>query len=60
MIPHEDDTEDIATDLNPDNFDHRHSKEWNALVEKKALEMEQQEQIKENTKIAAKKAKEDA
>jgi uroporphyrinogen-III decarboxylase len=28
-IPHEGDTEDIAVDVSPDNYDHRHSKQWN-------------------------------
>ena len=42
-MPHENDTEDISDAVNPDNFDHRHSKEWNKLVEKKAKEMEDEE-----------------
>lgn len=45
MIPHERDTEDIADTETPDNYDHNHSKEWNELVNKKAKEMEDQEQI---------------
>lgn len=45
MIPHENDTEDIADSVTPDNYDHRHSKEWNQLVEKKAKEIDDLEQI---------------
>jgi len=59
-MPHEGDTEDIAGGLDPDNYDHRHSKEWNMLVEKKALDLENQEQIEINEKKAKKKAIVDA
>lgn len=59
-MPHENDTEDISDAVNPDNFDHRHSKEWNRLVEKKAKEMEDEEQIQINMKKKAKQAKEEA
>lgn len=45
MIPHENDTEDIAEEVTPDNYDHHHTKEWNDLVQKKAKEMEDFEQI---------------
>lgn len=45
MMPHENDTEDIADSVTPDNYNHGHSKEWNNLVEKKAKEMEDLEQI---------------
>ena len=34
------DTEDIAEDLNPSNYDAQHSEAWNDAVEKKALELE--------------------
>jgi hypothetical protein len=43
QMPHENDTEDITDAANPENYDHRHSKEWNKLVEKKAKEMEDEE-----------------
>lgn len=59
-MPHENDTEDIAEATNPENYDHRHSKEWNRLVEKKAKEMEDLEQIQINMKKKAKQAKEEA
>ena len=39
-IPHETDTEDVVADLTPSNYDKRHSKAWNQLVEKKAQELE--------------------
>ena len=45
QMPHENDTEDIADSVTPDNFDHHHSKEWNQLVDKKAKEMDDLEQI---------------
>jgi len=38
--PHENDTEDIAEDVNPDMYDKHHSKLWNEAVNKKALELE--------------------
>jgi hypothetical protein len=60
QMPHENDTEDIAEATNPENYDHRHSKEWNKLVEKKAKEMEDEEQIQVNMKKKAKQAKEEA
>lgn len=40
QIPHEDDTEDIVSDLNPVAYDKMHSKQWNAMVERKAEELE--------------------
>jgi hypothetical protein len=36
MMPHENDTEDIAMEVNPQNIDHAHSKAWNEQVERKA------------------------
>lgn len=58
-IPHADDTEDI-TDEDTKTYDHHHSKEWNALVDKKADELENEMKIEENMKISAKKAAEEA
>ena len=43
QMPHENDTEDIADAVTPNNYNAKHSKEWNALVEKKAKEMEDEE-----------------
>ena len=40
-ISHEADTEDIADDVNPSNYDAHHSKAWNDAVEKKASEAEE-------------------
>ena len=60
MMPHENDTEDIAGDVSPENYDHKHSKSWNELVEKKAQEMEDEEKIQINMKKKAKQAKEEA
>jgi len=60
MIPHEGDTEDIFEGVNPENYDHRHSKSWNALVDKKAKEMEDLEQMQINMKKKAKQSKEEA
>jgi hypothetical protein len=60
QMPHENDTEDVADAVNPDNYDHRHSKQWNALVDKKAKEMEDEEKIQINMKKKAKQAKEEA
>lgn len=59
-MPHENDTEDIAEATNPENYDHKHSKAWNQLVDKKAQEMEDLEAIQVNMKKKAKQAKEDA
>ena len=41
-------------------YNHRHSKEWNQEVNKKAMEIENEINIEENTKLAQKKANEDA
>jgi uncharacterized protein YeaO (DUF488 family) len=60
MMPHENDTEDIAGDVSPENYNHKHSKSWNELVEKKAQEMEDEEKIQINMKKKAKQAKEEA
>jgi len=59
-MPHENDTEDIADTVTPENYDHKHSKEWNSLVERKAQEMEDEEKIQINMKKKAKQAKEDS
>lgn len=58
-IPHADDTEDIVEE-DEKSYDHHHSKEWNALVDKKAQELEDFMQKEEKDKIAAKKAAEEA
>ena len=39
-ISHENDTEDIATDVDPSNFNPTHSKRWNKEVDKQALAIE--------------------
>lgn len=54
MMPHENDTEDIAMEVNPQNNDRAHSKAWNEQVERKAKEMEDEEQILINMKKKAK------
>ena len=54
-IPHAEDTEDIV-DEDAKTYDHHHSKEWNALVEKKEEELENEMKIEENMKISAKKS----
>merc|ERR1719223_2003485 len=59
-IPHENDTDDVAIDNLDFGYNKRHSKDWNSLVNKKAEEMENEMKIQENTKLAEKKAKEDA
>tara|TARA_B110000305_G_C18978312_1_gene420443 strand:- start:234 stop:500 length:267 start_codon:yes stop_codon:yes gene_type:complete len=57
---HAGDTEDIADDQAPDMYDHHHSKMWNSMVEKKALELEQTMKIEENMEESKVKAKEEA
>ena len=59
-MPHEDDTDDLAATVNPDGYDHHHSKQWNMLVEQRAEEMEQEMTISENLDKASKKAAADA
>lgn len=59
-ISHADDTEDIADEVGPSNYDLHHSKAWNEAVDKKAQELENEMKIEENMKISKKKAKEDA
>ena len=59
-VSHETDTEDIADDVNPSNYDAHHSKAWNDAVEKKALELENEMKIEDNMKLSQKKAKIDA
>jgi hypothetical protein len=58
-IPHSEDTEDIVDD-DSKTYDKHHSKEWNALVDKKADELENEMKIEENMKISAQKAAEEA
>jgi len=55
-ISHETDTEDIADDVSPSNYDAHHSKAWNDAVEKKAIELENEMKIEENMKLSQKKA----
>ena len=38
--PHEKDTDDISLEQSPENFDSHHSKMWNDMVNKKAVELE--------------------
>jgi len=59
-MPHEDDTDDLAATVNPDGYDHHHSKQWNMLVEQRASEMEEEMTITENLEKASKKAAADA
>ena len=58
-IPHADDTEDVYDDGQEASYDHHHSKEWNAMVQKKADELENMMKQEEQDKIAAKKAAEE-
>ena len=51
-ISHETDTEDIADDVNPSNYDAHHSRAWNDAVEKKALELENEMKIEDNMKLS--------
>lgn len=55
-IVHENDTEDIATDVDPNTFNKHHSKKWNAQVDKEALAIENQIKIEENTRISEERA----
>lgn len=57
---HENDTDDISEDVNPLMYDQHHSKIWNDVVNKKALELEQTMKIEENMEAAKIKSKEDA
>lgn len=57
---HANDTDDIAEDLSPDMYDHHHSKMWNEMVSKKALELEQTIKIEDNIEESKIKAKEEA
>lgn len=41
-------------------YDHHHSRQWNDLVEKKAVELDQEMKIEENQKLSEKKAKDKA
>lgn len=58
FMPHEDDTEDMALDQSPAAYDYHHSKQWNDQVNRKAVQIENEMKIEENTKIAKKKAAE--
>lgn len=58
-IPHAEDTEDIV-DEDEKSYDHHHSKEWNALVDKKAEELENFMKKEEDDKVKAKQAAEEA
>jgi len=58
-IPHAEDTEDIVDD-DSKAYDKNHSKEWNALVDRRAQALEDEMKIEENTKVAKKKAAEEA
>jgi len=44
-IPHETDTDDIALEENPIFYDKHHSKQWNAEVNRKADELENEMKI---------------
>ena len=57
---HATDTDDIADDQSPDMYDHHHSKMWNEMVSKKALELEQTMKIEDNIEESKVKAKEEA
>jgi len=59
-IAHEGDTDDIADEVNPSNYDSHHSKQWNDAVESKALELENEMKIEDNMKVSKKQAKKDA
>ena len=56
FMPHEDDTEDMALDQSPAAYDYHHSKQWNDEVNRKAVQIENEIKIEENTKIAKKKS----
>lgn len=47
-ISHDKDTEDIADEVSPTNYDFRHSKAWNDEVDRQALEIENEIKIEEN------------
>jgi len=48
VLHHENDTDDIVMELNPEAEDKHHSKHWNMMVNQKALEIEHQLQMEEN------------
>ena len=54
-IPHAEDTEDIVDDEEK-AYDHHHSKEWNALVDRRAEELDNEMKSEEAAKVAAKQA----
>lgn len=60
ITPHENDTDDISLEQTPDGYDSHHSKLWNQMVNRKAVEIEQQMLIEENTKKAQEKAREES
>ena len=39
---HGEDTDDVVEELSPENYDSKHSKEWNKAVEKQAVALENQ------------------
>ena len=45
---HENDTDDIAIELNPDEFDNHHSRMWNMQVQHAQAALEKQMEIEEN------------
>jgi len=51
-IPHENDTDDVQTEGTDMQYNHRHSKEWNEEVNKKAMEIENEIKIEENIKVS--------
>ena len=51
IIPHENDTDDVTVEIG-DNFDRHHSKAWNMQVNERALQIEHEMQIQENTEKA--------
>lgn len=60
-IPHENDTDDVSTDIGMDFlYNPKHSKEWNIEVNKRAEEIENEIKIEENLKLSQRKAQEDA
>jgi hypothetical protein len=57
---HENDTDDIAIELNPDEFDNHHSRMWNMQVQHAQAALEKQMEIEENMEKAKERAKEEA
>jgi len=59
-ISHENDTEDISTDVDPVAYNPAHSKKWNKEVDNQAIAIENQMKIEENTRISEERARERA